>query len=124
MLPNPLQIKTIDEYISLYPTNVQKILQKVRQTIKKSAPKATEAMRYGIPTFRLQNKNLVHFGAFKEHIGFYPTPALVVHFAKELKPYKTTKGAIQFPLQKPIPYDLIKKITDYRVKELQKTISK
>lgn len=110
------RVENIDEYISLFPDNVQKILQEMRLTIKKSAPKAEEAISYRIPTFKL-NGNLVHFAAFKSHIGFYPTSSGISAFKKELSQYKSSKGAIQFPIDKPIPFDLVRKIVKYRVKE-------
>jgi uncharacterized protein YdhG (YjbR/CyaY superfamily) len=107
---------TIDEYISRFPKNIQDILQKLRETIHKSAPDAEEAISYQIPTFKL-NGNLVHFAAFKDHIGFFPTSSGVAAFKKELLSYETSKGTIRFKLDKPIPYDLISKIVKYRVKE-------
>lgn len=110
--------KTIDQFISEYPPEIQTILQKIRAAIHKSAPGAEEAMAYGIPTFRLNGKNLVHFSAFKEHIGFYPTPSGITKFKKELSAYEGAKGSVKFPLNKPIPYTLIVKITQYRVKEV------
>lgn len=110
------QLKTIDEYIAIFPKNVQDILEKLRRVIRESAPEAEETINYGIPTFKL-NGNLVHFAAFKNHIGFYPTPSAIVAFKKELAPYKQAKGSVQFPIDKPIPFDLVKKIVDYRVKE-------
>ena len=108
----------IDEFISNYPFKVQVILQKIRTVIQKSAPGAEEAMSYGIPTFKLNGKNLVHFSAFKEHIGFYPTPTGIEKFKKELSAYEGAKGSVKFPLNKPIPYALIGKITQFRVKEV------
>lgn len=108
----------IDKFISTYPPEVQTILQKIRAEIHKSAPGAEEAMAYGIPTFRLNGKNLVHFSAFKEHIGFYPTPSGIAKFKKELSAYEGAKGSVKFPLNKPIPYALIGKITQFRVKEV------
>jgi uncharacterized protein YdhG (YjbR/CyaY superfamily) len=108
--------KTIDEFIAGFPPDVQAILQKIRATIREVAPGAQEAMKYGIPTFVL-NGNLVHFGAFKSHIGFYPTPSGTEKFQEELAPYKRAKGTIQFPLNQPIPYDLIRRITIFRVAE-------
>jgi uncharacterized protein YdhG (YjbR/CyaY superfamily) len=108
---------TINEYIAVFPENVQDILEKFRQAIKKSAPEAEETINYGIPTFKLNGRNLVHFAAFKNHIGFYPTPSAIAAFKKELTPYKQAKGSVQFPLDKPIPFDIIKKIVKYRVKE-------
>ena len=111
------QYKTTDEYIDAFPESVQVILRKIRQVIQNTAPNATETISYGIPTFKLNGKNLVHFGGFKDHVSFFPTSSPIPMFTKELKDYKTSKGTIQFPLDKPIPYDLIKKITKYRLKE-------
>jgi len=107
---------TIDEYIAYFPTEVRAILYKVRETIKSVAPAATEAISYGIPTFRL-NGNLVHFAGYAHHIGFYPGGEGVEVFKNELSSYKTSKGTIQFPLDQPIPYELIKKITQFRVEK-------
>ena len=115
------QFITIDEYIKTFPEDIQRILQKMRQTIRDAAPEAVEAISYQMPTFKL-NGNLVHFAAFKNHIGFYPAPSGIEAFKKELSHYTGAKGSVQFPLDKPIPYDLVKKITLFRVKEtLQKT---
>lgn len=111
------QLKNIDEYILSFPKDTQNILEKIRQIIQKSAPKAEEAMSYGMPTFRLNGKNLVHFAAFQHHIGFYPTPGGIEAFKKEIKEYKNAKGSVQFPLDEKIPYSLIKKIVEFRVKE-------
>ncbi|HLN46022.1 MAG TPA: DUF1801 domain-containing protein [Candidatus Sulfotelmatobacter sp.] len=108
--------RTIDKYIAMFPKEVQKILENLRQVIRKNAPEAEETIDYGIPTFKL-NGNLVHFAAFKSHIGFYPAPSGIEAFKKELSPYKQSKGTIQFPLDKPIPIDLVKKIVEFRVKE-------
>lgn len=107
-------IKTIDEFINNCPENVQAILQQIRQSIHEVAPGAKETINYGIPTFTL-NGNLVHFSAYKHHIGFYPGSEAILAFADDLKPYKTSKGTVQLPLDQPMPYDLIKKITKYRV---------
>ena len=109
-------IKTIDAYIKQFPGDVQAILKKIRATIRSVAPKAEEAIKYGMPTFTLKG-NLLHFAAYEHHIGFYPTPGPIVAFKKELVKYKTSKGAIQFPLEKPIPYALIKKIARFRVNQ-------
>jgi len=111
------QFRTIDEYIKIFPNDVQSILEKMRQTIKKAAPEAVEAISYQMPTFKLNGKNLVHFAAFKNHIGFYPIPSGIEAFKKELSSYKQGKGSVQFPIDKPIPYDLVEKIVKYRVKE-------
>jgi uncharacterized protein YdhG (YjbR/CyaY superfamily) len=108
--------KTIDAYINSFPGDVQELLERIRATIHKAAPKAEEAVKYGIPTFVL-NGNLVHFGGFKNHIGFFPGPSGVKNFKKELEKYETSKGTIRFQLDKPIPYALITKITKFRVKE-------
>lgn len=114
----------IDEYIATFPRDIQKILEHVRATIKKVAPDAEEAIKYAIPTFML-NGNLVHFAAFKNHIGFYPAPTGTKAFKKELSVYKSGKGSVQFPLDKPISLGLITKIVQYRVKEnLEKTTKK
>ena len=110
------KIESIDDYIKSYPPDVQKILQEIRKTIKKMAPEAEEAISYQIPTFKL-NGNLVHFAAFKKHIGFYPGSKAINVFKKEIASYKSSKGTVQFPLEKPLPLSLIKKIVDYRVKE-------
>lgn len=108
--------KDIDTYIAAYSPKVQALLRKMHATLKKAAPKAEEKISYGIPTLTL-NGNLVHFGAFKTHIGFFPGASGVAAFKKELKPYKTSKGTIQLPLDKPLPLALITKITKFRVKE-------
>lgn len=107
---------TIDEYIAGFPADIQELLEKVRATIHKAAPDATEAISYQMPTFK-QNGNLVHFAAFKSHIGFYPVPSGIEAFKQELSKYPQGKGSVQFPLDKPIPYALITKIVKFRVKE-------
>jgi uncharacterized protein YdhG (YjbR/CyaY superfamily) len=108
--------KSVDEYIKTFPKDIQKILESVRQTIKNAAPDAEESISYQIPTFKL-NGNLVHFAAFKNHIGFFPTSSAIKKFNQELSSYNTSKGTIRFPFDKNIPFGLIKKITKYRVKE-------
>jgi uncharacterized protein YdhG (YjbR/CyaY superfamily) len=108
--------QTIDEYIATFPKNVQEILEKMRSTIKSAAPNATEAISYGIPTFKL-NGNLVHFGGYKEHIGFYPAPRGIEAFKNELKGYEGGKGTIKFSLDKPIPFELVAKITKFRAEQ-------
>jgi uncharacterized protein YdhG (YjbR/CyaY superfamily) len=110
------KVASLDEYIREFPSEVQKVLEKIRETIKKEAPNATEAISYGIPTFKL-NGNLVHFGAYEKHVGFYPGAMAIEVFQKEMGEYITGKGTIQFQLSEPIPYHLISKITAYRVKE-------
>ena len=108
--------RTIDEYINTFPVEVQAILQKMRETIHRAAPEAVEAISYQIPTFKLKG-NLVHFAAFKHHIGFYPTSSGIEAFREELSSYKGAKGSVQFPLDKPIPYDLVGRIVAFRVQE-------
>jgi uncharacterized protein YdhG (YjbR/CyaY superfamily) len=111
------EFKTMDEYIESYPLEIQPILEKIRQTVKKAAPEAVETISYGMPSFKLNSKVLVYFAAFKHHIGFYPLPSGITAFAKELTPYPKGKGSIQFPLDKPVPYDLIEKMVQFRVRE-------
>ena len=106
--------KNIDEYIAGFPEDIQKILEEIRETIQKAAPEAQEKISYAIPTFELQGKNLVHFAAFKNHIGFYPTPTGVESFEKELSAYKQGKGSVQFPLGEPMPLDLIARLVKFR----------
>jgi uncharacterized protein YdhG (YjbR/CyaY superfamily) len=108
--------KSIDEYIAGSPEDVRQILEKIRMTIRKAAPQAEETISYQMPTFRL-NGNLVHFAAFQNHIGFYPTPSGIEKFKDELSVYESAKGSVQFPLDQPIPYGLITKIVKFRVKE-------
>jgi len=116
--------KSIDEYIAGFPKDVQAILQKIRMTIRKAAPDAEEAIKYQIPTFTLKG-NLVHFGAYKNHIGFYPAPRAIEEFKKELSAYEGSKGTVRFPFDKPIPYDLITRIVMFRVKKnLEKAAAK
>lgn len=108
--------ESVDEYISGFPSLIQKKLQQIRRAVKKAAPKAGETINYAIPTFKL-NGNLVHFAAFKNHIGFYPTPTGIKEFEKELSVYQQGKGSVQFPLGKPLPLNLITRIVKYRVKK-------
>jgi uncharacterized protein YdhG (YjbR/CyaY superfamily) len=115
---------TIDEYIARCPEDVQAILAEIREIIRKAAPTAEETIKYQIPTFVL-NGNLVHFAAFQNHIGFYPTPSGITKFQQELSAYKGAKGSVQFPLDAPIPFSLITKIVKFRVKEtLEKAAAK
>ena len=117
-------IETIDEYIAQFPKDVQVMLEKMRTIIHKAAPKAEEAMAYGIPTFKL-NGNLVHFGGYKSHIGFYPAPSGIEAFKKELAKYEGSKGTIRFPLDKPLPATLITKVVKFRVtKNMEKAKKK
>jgi uncharacterized protein YdhG (YjbR/CyaY superfamily) len=111
-----LNFKTMDGYIAAHPADIRKLLNSMRQAIRKAAPMAEEAVRYGLPTYRL-NGNLVHFGAFKHHIGFYPTPSGIAPFQAELAQFKCSKGAIQFPMNQPLPLSLVARITKHRVAE-------
>lgn len=112
--------KDIDDYISTFPEDLQDVLQEIRKIIRDEAPDATEAISYQMPTFKLNGKNLVHFAGWKHHIGFYPTPSGTTAFSKELKAFNPAKGSVQFPLDQPIPFDLIRKIVQYRVEEMSK----
>jgi len=116
--------RTIDEYIAVFPEEVQERLQKIRETIREAAPGAEEAIKYRMPTFVL-NGNLVHFAAFKNHIGFYPTPQGVEGFEQELSAYEGGKGSVQFPFDRPVPFDLIRRIVEFRArKNLEKAAGK
>lgn len=110
------QAENVDDYIAGFPKEVQKILREIRTTIRKAAPGAEETISYAIPTFKL-NGNLVHFAAFKNHIGFYPTPAGIEAFKKELSGYESAKGSVQFPMDQPLPLSLISNIVKFRVKQ-------
>ena len=114
------QYKTIDEYIKTFPDEVQVVLEKVRQTIRRAAPGAVETTSYQMPTFKLNGKNLVYFAGWKNHVGFYPLPVALSAFQKEISLYKTAKGSVQFPLDKPLPSGLIEKIVAFRIKEIEK----
>lgn len=109
---------TVDEYIAQHPPQQQELLQQVRQTICRAAPNATEKISWGMPTYH-QKENLVHFAMHKSHLGFYPSPEAIEAFAKELEPYKKSKGAVQFPLAKPMPYALIAQMTAWRAKQVE-----
>jgi uncharacterized protein YdhG (YjbR/CyaY superfamily) len=108
--------KNIDEYISQWPADIKEKLEAMRETVRKAAPKATEAISYGMPTFKLEG-NLVYFAAFKTHIGFYPVPTGLKAFEKELSDFKTGKGSVQFPFDSPLPLALVSKIVKFRVQE-------
>lgn len=110
----------IDEYITGFPDSTQKILQEVRSTIADVAPDAVEVMSYGIPTFDLNKKHLIHFAGYEHHIGLYPGAQAIEVFKDEIKAYKTSKGTIQFPIDKPTPIKLIKKITEFRKAQILK----
>jgi uncharacterized protein YdhG (YjbR/CyaY superfamily) len=108
--------KSIDEYISTFPKNVRLVLEELRQTIKKAVPEAEETISYQMPAFRYKGM-LVYFAAYKKHIGFYPTSSGIEAFKKELSKYKSSKGAVQFPIDKPLPLTLVAKIVQFRLKE-------
>ena len=116
MKSHPTATPAIDQYIASFPKDVQGILQEIRRTIGEAAPEAKETIKYRIPTFTLKG-NLVHFAAFKNHIGFYPTPSGIERFKKDLSVYETAKGSVRFPLDRPIPFELISRIVKFRVKE-------
>ena len=119
MEENKAGISTIDEYIATFPADIQKKLEDMRATIKAAAPQATEKISYQMPTFFL-NGNLVHFAAFKGHIGFYPAPRGIEQFKDELANYKGAKGSVQFPLNKPLPLELVSRIVKFRAEENMK----
>lgn len=109
---------SVDQHIASFSPETQKVLSKVRQTIQTALPDATERIAYGIPTYTLK-KNIVHFSGYEKYVGFYPGSIGVKDFAKELEPYETSKGTVKFPLDKPIPYDLITKITKHVAEKLK-----
>ena len=112
-------IKTIDDYIKTFPGNIQIMLKELRGIIKSEAPEAVEKISYQMPTY-YYNGNLVHFAGYKNHIGFYPAPSGIAAFESEFSGYKYSKGAIQFPLERPLPDGLIRKIVKFRLKENRK----
>ncbi len=108
---------TIDEYMAAFPPATQEVLAQMRALIKESAPDATETISYAIPTFDLNGQHLVHFAGYEKHVGFYPTGSGVEAFKEELKPYKSGRGSVQFPLGRPLPTELIRRIVEFRVEE-------
>ena len=117
-MPAKKKFETIDEYIRTFPENVQTILEKLRQTVKRAAPEAEETISYQIPTFKLKGSSIVHFAAFRKHIGLYP-PA-PKDFKKDVSSYEGPKGNLKFPIDKPIPYDLVTRIVVFRKKILER----
>lgn len=115
---------SIDEYIAEFPVDTQVVLQQVRALIREIAPDATETISYAIPTFDLGGKHLVHFAGYAHHIGLYPMPSGMVAFEAELEPFKSGKGSAQFPLSQPLPTDLIRRIVEFRVSEVENKTSK
>ena len=108
---------SIDEYIAGFPPETRRVLEELRALIRASAPEATETISYSIPTFDLNGRHLAHFAGYAKHVGFYPIPSGIEAFKEELKPYKQGKGSVQFPLGKPLPADLIRRIVEFRVAE-------
>lgn len=117
---NKVDPQSVDEYIEQFPNDVQKILKKLRTLIRKTAPKAEESLAYKMPAYKMHGKPLVYFAGYKNHIGFYALPTGHAKFKKELSKYKQGKGSVQFPLDEPIPYELISEIVRFRVKECEK----
>ncbi len=109
----------IDEYISGFPPETRRVLRQLRAVIRSAAPEATETISYGIPTFDLHGKHLVHFGGFARHVGFYPTPSGTEEFQQALAGYKSGKGSVQFRLDEPLPEDLVREIVAFRVREVE-----
>lgn len=110
--------KSIDAYIAEFPPGTREVLQHIRALIRETAPQATETISYAIPTFNLNGKHLVHFAGYEKHIGFYPTASGIAAFEEELTQYKHAKGSVQFPLDQPLPVDLIRRIVEFRVQEV------
>jgi uncharacterized protein YdhG (YjbR/CyaY superfamily) len=108
---------SIDDYIAGFPPETRAVLNQIRAIIREAAPTATEGISYAMPTFDLNGHHLVHFAGFAKHVGFYPVPSGIEAFKEEFKPYKTGKGSVQFPLDRPLPTDLIRRIVEYRVAE-------
>ncbi len=117
MKPPLTKVRDIDEYIRSFPPDTREVLEQMRRTVREAAPDAGEAIRYGIPTFRLDGVNLVHFAAFPDHIGFYPTPTAIAAFSRELVTYRQGKGSVQFPIGEPVPWDLVRRMVRFRVEE-------
>ena len=121
MKEDKITFNTVDDYIAQFPADIQKILESLRKVIKETAPDAKEKISYQMPSFYLHG-NLVYFAAYKNHIGFYPTSSGIAAFQQEISNYKNSKGAVQFPLDKPLPYELISKIVEFRVAENVKKV--
>lgn len=118
-----ISAETIDEYIRRSPREIQPLLRNIRSAIRKAAPEAGEKISYQIPTFTFHG-NLVHFAGWKDHIGFYPTPSAISAFKKELSKYEPSKGTVKFPIDKPIPFSLIKKMVRFRMRETRERIER
>ena len=115
---------SIDEYIAQFPPEMRTALEEMRALIRSAAPGATETISYSIPTFDLSEKHLVHFAGYAKHIGFYPVPSAMEAFKAELEPYRSGRGSAQFPLGRPLPADLIRRVVEFRVEETTGTASK
>jgi uncharacterized protein YdhG (YjbR/CyaY superfamily) len=116
--------ESIDQYIAEFPPETKRLLEELRALIRKAVPEATETISYAIPTFDLNGKHLVHFAGWSEHISFYPVPNGIESLDQELEPYKSGKGTARFPLGKPLPRDLIRRLIDYRVGEITRKKAK
>jgi uncharacterized protein YdhG (YjbR/CyaY superfamily) len=116
-MPTRSTVSTIDEYIAGFPVATQTVMRELRALIRSVAPDATETISYAIPTFDLNGRHLVHFAGYERHIGFYPIPSGIEAFKEQLKPYKQGKGSVQFPLGRPLPKDLIRRVVEFRVAE-------
>lgn len=119
-----VDFKSVDQYIEAFPKETQVLLKKFREVIIKNAPNAVESISYGMPAYKLNGKPLVYFAAYKNHIGFYATPTGHEKFAEELSVYKQGKGSVQFPIDQLIPYELVKRIVAFRVKENEQKTTK
>ena len=115
---------SVDEYIAEFPADTREVLEELRTLIRTAAPEATETISYAIPTFDLNGRHLVHFAGYARHVGLYPTPSGTEAFRDELNAYKGAKGSVQFPLGQPLPADLIRRIVEFRVKEVARPTSK
>ena len=113
----------IDEYVAQFPPSTQEVLKEMRALMRASAPDAIETISYAMPTFDLNGRHLVHFAGFKNHVGFYPIPSAIEAFREELAPYESGKGSAQFPLGRPLPADLIRRIVEFRVEENKRKTS-
>jgi uncharacterized protein YdhG (YjbR/CyaY superfamily) len=119
-----VDFKSVEQYIASFPQDTQMLLKKIQEIIINNAPNAVESISYGMPAYKLNGKPLVYFAGYKNHIGFYATPTGHIKFAEELSVYKQGKGSVQFPINQPIPYELIKKIVSFRVKENEQKSTK
>jgi uncharacterized protein YdhG (YjbR/CyaY superfamily) len=116
-MPTRSTARSIDEYIAEFPAETQRVLEEVRAVIRRAAPDATETISYAIPTFGMNGRHLVHFAGYERHMGFYPGSSGIAAFKDELKPYKSAKGSVQFPLGQPMPADLICRMVEFRVEQ-------